>query len=133
MSPHLQPVIWILRIGIACTFIGHGIFAFYVNPPWISYLMTVGFSASMAEQIMPVIGVIDFLVGLVVLVKPFRFVVLYAFLWAFATALIRPLSGESVWMFVERGSNFMAPLALYYLLYPSHPNHRISIIKSMSG
>lgn len=114
---HLHLISWILRIGIACTFIGHGVFAFNVNPHWIDYLKTVGFSASMAIQIMPVIGVIDMLVGLVVLVKPFRAVVLYAFLWTFATALIRPLSGESIWMFVERGSNFAAPLALYYLLY----------------
>lgn len=113
---YINIITWILRIGIACTFIGHGIFAFFVNPRWIRYLETVGFSASMAEQIMPVIGVIDFLVGLIVLIKPFRWVILYAFVWTLLTALIRPLSGESIWMFVERGSNFAAPMALYFLL-----------------
>ncbi len=113
---YVKLIIWILRIGIACTFIGHGVFAFQVNTSWIKYLETVGFSVSMAEQVMPVIGIVDFLVGLIVVIKPFRLVVLYAFIWTFLTALIRPLSGESIWMFVERGSNFAAPLALYFLL-----------------
>ena len=115
--PKLQLIAWILRVGIAGTFIGHGMFAFYVNASWIRYLETVGFSSDMAIQFMPVIGVIDFLVGVLVLVKPLRIVVLYAFVWTLATALIRPISGESIWAFVERASNFMAPLALYCMLY----------------
>jgi len=115
--PYIQLVSWILRIGIAATFIGHGTFAFYVNPSWVKYLETVGFSATSAVEIMPVIGVIDIMVGMIVLIKPFRIIILYAFIWTFLTALIRPLSGESIWMFVERGSNFAAPLALYFLLY----------------
>ena len=117
--PQLQLISWILRIGIAGTFIGHGMFAFFVNASWIRYLETVGFSSDLAIKIMPLIGVIDFLVGALVLIKPFKIVVLYAFIWTLATALIRPLSGESIWAFVERASNFMAPLALYFLLYSS--------------
>ena len=113
----LQLIAWILRVGIAGTFIGHGMFAFYVNASWIRYLETVGFSPDLAMQVMPIIGIIDFIVGVVVLIKPFKIVVLYAFAWTLATALIRPLSEESVWAFVERASNFMAPLALYFLLY----------------
>lgn len=115
--PNPQLIAWILRIGIAGTFIGHGMFAFQVNEPWIHYLETVGFSQDFAIQIMPLIGVVDFVVGLVVLIRPIRAVVLYAIIWTLATALIRPISGESIWAFVERGSNFMAPLALYFLLY----------------
>ncbi len=120
--PKLQLIAWILRIGVACTFIGHGIFAFYVNESWIKYLETVGFSTSQSIQLMPFIGVIDILVGLLVLIKPFRIVLLYAFFWTFATALIRPLSGEEIWMFVERASNFAAPLALYFILYRMEPS-----------
>ena len=61
---------------------------------------------------MPMIGTVDFIVGAVVLVWPIRLVVLYAVVWTLATALIRPLAGEALWAFVERGANWAAPLAL---------------------
>ena len=86
---------WVLRIGVAATFFGHGMFAWNVHAGWIPYLTTVGFSAEAAATIMPVIGMVDFTVGAVVLVRPIRLVVLYAVVWTLATALIRPLAGEA--------------------------------------
>ena len=71
----------------------------------------------MAEQIMPVIGTVDIAVAVLILIKPLKPVVIYAFIWAFLTALIRPVSGESILMFVERAGNWATPLALYLLLY----------------
>ena len=106
---------WVLRIGVAATFFGHGMFAWNVHAGWIPYLTTVGFSAEAAATIMPVIGMVDFIVGAVVLVRPIRLVVLYAVVWTLATALIRPLAGEALWAFVERGANWAAPLALLLL------------------
>lgn len=115
---------WILRVGIALTFTGHGILALQVNHPWIKYLQTVGFSNALASKLMPFIGGLDLLIALVVLIKPYRFVVLWAFIWAFATALIRPLSGEPFLAFVERGANWAAPLALYILQLPKSNNEK---------
>ena len=43
-------------------------------------------------------------------------IVLWALFWAFSTAVIRPLSGESIWAFIERGANWIAPLVLFNLL-----------------
>lgn len=110
---------WILRIAVFGTFLGHGVFALGVKPDWIPYLVTVGFSAETAKQLMPVIGVIDLVVAFLALARPYRIVFLYAFTWAFLTASIRPISGLPIWDFVERAANWSAPLA--YLLLVGFP------------
>ncbi len=106
---------WILRIGVAGTFAGHGLYALMVRPSWVHYLMTVGFSAEMAVKVMPVIGVIDLLVAVMALFKPLRVVFLWAAVWAFLAAAIRPLSGESILEFVERAALWATPLAYLFL------------------
>lgn len=108
---------WVLRIGVFGTFLGHGIFAILSNSAWISYLTVVGFSTEWALRIMPVIGIIDLFVATIILLKPVKPVLLYAVIWAFATALVRPIAGESILTFVERASNWAVPLALFVYLY----------------
>jgi len=108
---------WILRIGVFGTFMGHGLVAVGVNPTWIDYLITVGFTEDWAVKVMPVIGVVDILVAFTILIKPMKYVVLYAFLWAFLTATIRPISGEPLLEFIERSANWAAPLALYIMIF----------------
>ena len=88
-----------------------------VNTDWIHYLNTVGISDEVAIKIMPVIGIIDILVALIVLIRPLKPVVIYAAVWALLTALMRPISGEPILEFVERTANWAVPLALYFLLY----------------
>ncbi len=102
---------WLLRIGVAGTFLGHGLYAVAVRPSWIGYLMAVGLSPEAARQVMPLIGAVDLTVALLVLVRPARGVFLWATCWAFAAALIRPLSGEPFLEFVERAALWAAPLA----------------------
>ena len=106
---------WILRIGIAGEFIGHGVFALGIKQSWIPYFTSVGISESMAVFLLPLIGIIDITVAIFALAKPVRAVLVYASVWAFMTALIRPISGEPIWDFVERTANWAAPLALLYL------------------
>jgi hypothetical protein len=110
---------WVLRIGVFGTFLGHGIFAFLSNPDWVSYLTIVGFSTEWAMRIMPVIGTIDILVAIVTLFKPLKPVLIYAVIWAFLTALVRPVAGESILTFIERAANWAAPLALYFVILKS--------------
>ena len=104
---------WVLRIGVFGTFLGHGLLAISVNPFWIPYLTTVGIPPQQAQFIMPMIGSIDLIVALWILIRPNKYVVLWAVFWALATAIIRPLSGELFLSFVERSANWAAPLALY--------------------
>lgn len=112
----IQSVEKILRVAIFLTFLGHGIVAIQGHLAWIDYLEFIGFSSDRASDILPLIGFLDILVALTILIKPYKYVVLWASIWAFSAALIRPLSGEEIWAFVERGSNWMTPLALYICL-----------------
>jgi len=112
---NLKKVEWILRIGVFGTFLGHGVFALLVKQSWIPYFTSVGISESMAVFLLPFIGIIDIFIAIFALVKPFRALLIYASIWAFITALIRPISGEPIWDFVERAANWAAPLALLYL------------------
>ena len=106
---------WVLRIGTALTFTGHGLVAHSVKGQWIGYMTAVGFTVHWAKLVLPVIGGLDLLVAGIVLLRAYQPVVLWAVLWAFLTALIRPLAGESWLSFVERGANWAVPLALYLI------------------
>ena len=105
---------WVLRIGVFGTFLGHGLLAISLNPTWIPYLTTLGFTPDQAKILMPVIGSLDIIVALWVLFKPNKYVLLWAVFWGLATAIIRPLSGELFLTFVERAANWAVPLALYF-------------------
>ncbi|MEQ6120933.1 hypothetical protein [Reichenbachiella sp. MALMAid0571] len=110
-------IIWLLRIGVFATFVGHGTIAFVGNPKWLPYLATVGITGDLAVNAMTFIGALDILLAISVLIKPLRPVLYWCAFWAFSTALIRPLSGESILAFVERGANWTVPLVLLLLSY----------------
>lgn len=114
-SLNLSFIKLLIRIGISATFLGHGMFAYYLKESWISYLTVLGFSEASVLNLMPWIGALDFMVALLVLFYPMRIVIFWAFLWTLATAIIRPVSGEPIWDFVERASNWTLPLILLVL------------------
>lgn len=115
-SISIKTVEYILRVAVFLTFFGHGYLALTGKQSWLVYLETVGFSIENAMKIMPVIGGLDIVIAIIVLFKPYKYIVLWMVFWAFATALIRPLSGQVIWDFIERGANWGAPLALYFIL-----------------
>ena len=112
---NLKKIEWILRIAVFGTFLGHGVFALLGKQSWIPYFTSVGISEANAIVLLPLIGVLDILVAVSALIKQIRAILIWASVWAFATALIRPIAGEPVWDFVERTANWAAPLALLYL------------------
>lgn len=106
----------ILRIGVFGTFFGHGWLAANGNRSWLPYLKTAGVPQSAAIPLMRLIGIVDIIAAILVLIdNADELVILWCALWAFATALVRPFSGESIWAFVERAGNWATPLALLYL------------------
>ena len=108
---------WVLRIGVAGEFAGHGVFAIQGKKQWIGWIQQMtGVEVSPATQLMFLIGLLDITVALIVLVKPLKPVLLWATFWGFWTALLRPLVGEPIWDFVERWANWAAPLALFLVL-----------------
>lgn len=109
------PLEWILRIGVFGTFLGHGVFALQVKQSWIPLITAFGFSEMAAASLLPLIGMMDIVVAVLVLFMPFRIILMWATFWAFATALSRSLAGDPIWDFVERTANWAAPLALLML------------------
>jgi hypothetical protein len=108
---------WILRIGVAGEFLGHGIFALQGKADWIKWTQQLsGMEAGAATSFIFIVGVVDVILAIIVLVKPIRPVLLWMAFWGFWTALVRPLVGMPVWDFIERFANWAAPLALYYLI-----------------
>jgi hypothetical protein len=107
---------WILRIGVAGEFLGHGVFALQGKADWIKWTQQLlGLDVSAATTFITIVGVVDILLAILVLVKPMRPALLWMAFWGLWTALVRPLVGLPIWDFVERSANWAAPLALYYL------------------
>ncbi len=101
----------LLRIGVAACFIGHGAFGIITKEAWIPYFALVGIPREVAFLLMPLVGTVDILMGVLALVAPSRAVLLYTAVWALWTALLRPVAGESVWEVLERAGNYGVPLA----------------------
>lgn len=112
-----QYIEWVLRIGVAGEFIGHGMFALEGKKEWIGWMQQMtGVNTQLATQLIFLIGLLDLSVAITVLVRPIKPVLLWATFWGFWTALLRPLVGQSFWDFVERWPNWAAPLGLYLIL-----------------
>ena len=111
----------VLQLGASATFLGHGWFAITKKAAWVPFITVWGFSESTALQLMPVVGVIDIMLAVLVLLRPVRGVLLWMTFWGLFTAALRPLTGLHFMDFVERGANWATPLAL--LLMRGTPRH----------
>lgn len=110
-----KKVEWLLRLGVAGEFIGHGFLAIEGKKDWIGWIsQMIHVDTATATTLLLIIGIADVLMALVVLVRPVRPVLLWMAVWGFWTALVRPLVGMSWLDFVERSANWAAPLALFY-------------------
>ncbi len=101
----------IFRVGVAGCFIGHGAFGLLGKQAWLPYFAVVGIPEHWAVSLMPWVGAVDILAGVLTLFVPLPAVLVYMFGWAAWTALLRPLAGESLFETVERAGNFGLPLA----------------------
>lgn len=111
-------IAWVLRIAVAGEFLGHGAFALQGKAQWIGWIQELlRVDAATAGTLLLLIGVADIAVAAGVLLwrgLP-RAVLVWAAIWGFWTALVRPIVGEPIWDFVERWANWGAPLALLLL------------------
>ena len=109
----MKKIEWTLRIAMCGEFLGHGVFAYQAAPDFRLMMMgSLGVAEETAATALPVIGIIDFVIAALVLVKPIRAVLLWGAIWGLLTGLARPLSGKEIWDFVERFPNWGIPLAL---------------------
>lgn len=107
---------WVLRIAIFGEFLGHGVLALQGKKAWIGWIQDLtNVDSALAAKLLLAIGIFDLIVALLALFRPIRAALLWAAIWGFWTALVRPIVGESVLDFVERWANWGAPLALLLL------------------
>jgi hypothetical protein len=106
---------YIFRVSCAMCFIGHGAFGIITKPIWCNYFGVFGISQEVAYQLMPLVGVVDIVLGVSLLIFPIRAIAGWLMCWGLFTALLRPLSGEPVAEFFERAGNYGAPLILLLL------------------
>jgi len=107
---------WVLRIAVAGEFVGHGLLAVQGKAQWVGWIGQMLHTADpVSKQLLLAIGLFDLTIALIVLVRPIRAALLWAAIWGFWTALLRPIVGESVLDFIERSANWGAPLALLLL------------------
>ena len=108
---------WILRVTTALLLIGHGGFDFAMSKKWTDYGSAVGISPATlaAHPFTPLAGWFELALGLLVLACPKRGVLLFVFAWKLGTEAFRPLAGEPIWEFIERGGSYGAPLALAWV------------------
>ena len=110
-----QKIYYALRVASAMCFIGHGAFGIITKQIWVNYFGVFGIGHDTAYSLMPLVGTIDILMGIIILAYPLRLAISWLVLWGIITALLRPLSGEPFAEFIERAGNFGAPLALLIL------------------
>jgi len=115
-APTATKLYWILRVGVAAEFIGHGFSGLTRSSPWLPYFALFGISPDFAwSHLFYVTGTIDLSAALLILFFPIRLVLLYTVVWGTLTAFLRPASGESWYEVWERGGNYAMPLALLVL------------------
>ena len=110
-----QKTYYTLRIASAMCFIGHGAFGIITKASWSNYFGVFGIGHDTSFRLMPLVGGIDILMGIIILLYPLRAIITWLIIWGTITALLRPLSGEPFAEFIERAGNFGAPLALIIL------------------
>ncbi|HEY4325538.1 MAG TPA: hypothetical protein VGN20_16200 [Mucilaginibacter sp.] len=108
-------IYYTLRFASAMCFIGHGSFGIITKHIWCNYFAVFGIGHDAAYHLMPVLGVVDILMGISLLVYPTRAILLWLVTWGVITALLRPLSGESFAETIERAGNYGVPIALLIL------------------
>lgn len=108
---------WTLRVTTALLLIGHGGFDVFMQKDWSGYAAAIGISPATlaAHPLRPVGGWFEVALGLLVLAWPARGLLLFVFVWKLGTEALRPLAGEPIWEFIERGGSYGAPLALVWL------------------
>lgn len=102
----------ILRTGVALCFIGHGCYGILTKAAWLPYFEVVGIGESTAWLLMPWVGAMDIAIGFLAFIWPCRALFVWATVWTFWTALLRPLAGQGWSELLERAGNYGVPVAI---------------------
>lgn len=100
-----------MRFGALGCFIGHGSWGLLQKAGWLKFFLYFGIAEKTAWNLMPLIGLFDIVIGVLIFFKPRPIYLWWALIWTVFTALLRPLTGMGASEFFERAGNFGIPLA----------------------
>ncbi len=108
---------WITKVSIALLLVGHGGLGIWAaKQEWFDFLRWFGVTdSSHAVDLMIWVGVFEVVLGIAVLYRPLRSLLVFVLVWKLGTELLRPLVGQPNYQFVERAGDYVLPLALYWL------------------
>ena len=88
-----------------------------MHKDWSVYGHAIGISPAVraAVPFVHLAGWFEIALGGLVLAWPAYGLMLFVFVWKVGTEALRPLTGEPIWEFIERGGSYGAPLALAWL------------------
>lgn len=122
LSPStINRIIRILRITVACCFIGHGMWGLVSKPGWLPFFTIFSIPEDIALRLMPFIGTIDILVGIAILFLSNKYLLYWTIFWTVFTALLRPLASMGFFEFLERAGNYGPTIALMLCLLSKGP------------
>jgi hypothetical protein len=100
----------VLRLTTALLLAGHGALGLLVRKPL--FAMQYGIIGLHAPGLEPAVGAAELVLAAAVLARP-GVGLLYAVLaWKLASEALSPVAGAPIWVFVEHGGSYAAPLAL---------------------
>ena len=115
-----SPAIWILLLGVAATFVAHGLEALQHYGRFVDLIigsaktwLGMNVSQSDAESLLTAIGVQDLLLAALLLLRRWRWIAGWMAFWGLSTALSRMTSGGSWHESLIRIANGGVPLALF--------------------
>lgn len=105
----VQQLAWIMRFSIALLLVGHGGLGIWAQKKeWLNF-----FGSWQAAHW---VGSGEVALGLAVLIKPARILLIFILGWKIATELLRPVVGQPIYQFIERGGDYALPIALFWLM-----------------
>ena len=116
---------WILRVGTALLLVGHGGYGVWMHKKvWLTYFSQLGLdSKTVADlNLFYVIGWFEIALGIAVLLKPLRPLIVAVCVYKVGTELLRPAAGEPWWEFIERFGSYLCPIGLVLVTTWLHRN-----------
>lgn len=111
-------------------FVGHGFWGILGKTAWVSFFEVFFFSEPLSYSFMPIVGVMDILVGVAIFFTPTKGLLMWAAIWTVFTAALRPSAGMGMSEFFERAGNYGPPIALLWGL--GWPTRSIPSFKKLS-
>ena len=128
---------WLLRMGVAWEFIGHGAFGIITKEGWVPYFAVWGIPESVAWKLMPIVGTMDIILGLMAFFAPRKDIIFFTAAWGLMTAFLRPFAGEPWSEFFERSYNWGVSLVMFLVISWDSKSHgwfnRVKNIPSLNA